>query len=99
MRPAPPCQELDVASLLIADDEEGLRAFLAAALETEGHEIALAADGTAALAELSRRSFDLVITDLKMPGADGMAVLQQVRAEHQGTQVIVLTAHGSVASA
>src|SRR5438270_384492 len=36
MRPAPPCQELDVASLLIADDEEGLRAFLAAALETAG---------------------------------------------------------------
>jgi two-component system response regulator FlrC len=88
-----------MASLLIADDEEGLRDFLAGALETEGHEITLAADGTTALGLLSRRSFDLVLTDLKMPGADGMAVLQQVKAEHPGTQVIVLTAHGSVQSA
>ncbi len=88
-----------VAQILIVDDQEGVRSFLAGALEEEGHEIIQAADGRAALVELARRQFDVILTDLKMPGADGLAVLKQARAADPDVQVIVLTAHGTVQSA
>ncbi len=85
-----------MARLLIVDDEEGIRAFLEAALVSEGHQVTQAVDGADALARLARTGFDLVVTDLKMPGVDGLAVLTHVREEHPGTQVIVLTAHATV---
>jgi two-component system response regulator FlrC len=85
-----------MARLLIVDDEEGIRAFLEAALVTEGHQVTQAVDGADALATLARVGFDLVLTDLKMPAVDGLAVLARVREEHPGTQVIMLTAHGTI---
>jgi two-component system response regulator FlrC len=85
-----------MARLLIVDDEEGLRSFLEAALVPQGHHVSLAVDGADALRQLERAGFDLVLTDLKMPGVDGLTVLNHVRAEHPGTQVIVLTAHGTI---
>ncbi len=88
-----------MARLLIVDDEEGLRSFFEAALVSEGHHVTLAVDGADALAKLERAGFDLVLTDLKMPRVDGLAVLHHVRAEHPGTQVIVLTAFGTVETA
>ncbi|MGE5175557.1 MAG: sigma-54-dependent transcriptional regulator [Hyphomicrobiales bacterium] len=89
-----------MARILIADDEEGIREFVAEALEDEGHTTIRAADGQAAAARLSRESFDLVITDLKMPGAiDGMALLRKVRADQPEAEVVVLTAHGTVETA
>ena len=88
-----------MARLLVVDDDEGLRSFLEAALSSEGHEVTLAIDGSDALRKLDAAGFDLVLTDLKMPGVDGLAVLQHVRAEHPGTQVILLTAHGTVETA
>ena len=88
-----------MARLLIVDNEEGLRSFFEAALVSEGHHVTLAVDGADALAKLERAGFDLVLTDLKMPRVDGMAVLHHVRAEHPGTQVIVLTAFGTVETA
>jgi len=88
-----------VASVLIVDDEAGIRSFLSEALADEGYEIGQAAEGAAAIAELRARAFHLVITDLKMPGVDGMQLLAHVREQHPDTEVIVLTAHGSVGSA
>jgi two-component system response regulator FlrC len=88
-----------MARLLVVDDDEGLRSFLDAALSREGHDVTLAVDGADALRRLDAAGFDLVLTDLKMPGVDGLQVLQQVRAEHPGTQVILLTAHGSIETA
>jgi two-component system response regulator FlrC len=88
-----------MARLLVVDDDEGLRSFLEAALTSEGHDVTVAVDGADALRRLDAAGFDAVITDLKMPGVDGMQVLQHVRAEHPGTQVIVLTAHGSIETA
>ncbi len=85
-----------MATILVADDEEGVRSFVAEALETEGHRVVQAADGDEAARWLDRRSFHLLITDLKMPGTDGMALLRKVRAEQPETEVLVLTAHGSV---
>ena len=88
-----------MARLLIVDDDEGLRSFLEAALSSDGHEVTVAVDGADALRRLDAAGFDLVLTDLKMPGVDGLAVLQHVRAEHPGTQVILLTAFGTVETA
>ncbi|MFW6012539.1 MAG: response regulator, partial [bacterium] len=61
-----------MATVLVADDEEGVRSFVAEALETAGHQVVQAADGDAAAHLLERRSFQLLVTDLKMPGLDGM---------------------------
>ena len=57
------------------------------------------ADGDEAAALLDRQAFDVVVTDLKMPGRDGLALLAKIRAEQPETQVILLTAHGTVETA
>src|SRR3569623_1024132 len=87
------------ARLLVVDDEEGVRTFLADALSDAGHAVSQAADGEAALALLGKSSFHVVLTDLRMPGVDGMALLQTIRRESPDTEVIVLTAHGSIENA
>jgi two-component system response regulator HydG len=88
-----------MARILVADDEPGLREFVADALELDGHVCVQAPDGRAAAKLLDERGFDLVITDLKMPGLDGMALLRKVRAEQPEVEVIVMTAHGTVDNA
>ncbi len=88
-----------MARVLVADDEAGIREFMGDALELEGHEVALAEDGTRAARLLDDRRFDVLVTDLRMPGKDGMELVRKVRAEQPETQVIVLTAHASVDSA
>ena len=88
-----------MARILVVDDEEGIRSFLAEALEGAGHQVTQAADGLAGLDALSRHAFDLVLTDLKMPGLDGMSLLKHVRAEQPDVEVIVLTAYATVQTA
>jgi two-component system response regulator FlrC len=89
-----------MANILIVDDEEGIREFLADALADDGHDIATAPDGLAAVALLHDRAFDLMITDLRMPGAlDGVDLLRKAKADQPDIEVIVLTAYGSVDTA
>jgi two-component system, NtrC family, response regulator AtoC len=88
-----------MARILVADDEPGLREFITDALELDEHVIVQAPDGRAAAKLLDERGFDLVITDLKMPGLDGMAILRKVRGEQPEVEVIVMTAHGTVDNA
>ncbi len=88
-----------MARILVADDEPGLREFVADALELDGHDVVTAPDGKAAAKLLDERSFELLVTDLKMPGMDGMALLRKVRAEQPEVEVIVMTAHGTVNNA
>jgi two-component system, NtrC family, response regulator AtoC len=88
-----------MARILIVDDEEGIRSFLAEVLEDEGHHIEQAENGQEALSLLNRIGFDLVVTDLKMPVLDGMAVLRFLKTEQPEIPALVLTAHGSVESA
>jgi two-component system response regulator FlrC len=88
-----------MARILIADDETGIREFMADALELDGHEVVQAEDGLQAAHRLDTCSFDLLLTDLKMPGRDGMSLVRKVRAEQPEVQVIVLTAHGTVDTA
>jgi DNA-binding NtrC family response regulator len=86
-------------AILVADDEPGVRESLAEILRDAGYEVQAAADGTAAFAALETRDFGLVITDIRMPGADGIAVLKRAREISPQTLVLVMTAHGSVETA
>jgi two-component system response regulator AtoC len=85
--------------VLVVDDEPGVRSFVATALRRAGFEIDEATDTESALRTLRRRSYAVIVTDLRMPGADGMALLDHARKDHPDTEVIVLTAHGTVTAA
>ncbi|MGZ3421675.1 MAG: sigma-54-dependent transcriptional regulator [Polyangiales bacterium] len=85
--------------ILVTDDEEGVRTFLAEALERDGHEVEQAADGEAALRAAREEPFDVVITDLRMPKMDGMTLVRTLRTEQPDVELIVLTAFGDVATA
>jgi two-component system, NtrC family, response regulator AtoC len=85
--------------ILVADDEEGVRTFLAESLERAGHEVTQVADGAAAVGAAREEPFDVVLTDLRMPGTDGMTVVRTVRTEQPDVEVIVITAFGDVATA
>jgi DNA-binding NtrC family response regulator len=85
--------------VMVVDDEAILRDALAEALRRAGHEVEAFDSGRPAVERLAGESFDLVITDLKMPGADGMAVLEEARRTSPDVPVLVITAHGTVESA
>lgn len=86
-------------NILIIDDEKNIREGLAAALEMDGYNVVLAADGETGLQLVGRGDIDLVITDLRMPGISGEEVLAKVTSESPGLPVIVLTGHGTIDSA
>src|SRR5262245_4692214 len=86
-------------AILVADDEAGVRESLAEVLRDAGYTVETAVDGSAALAALDNHDFAIVITDLRMPGADGLAVLRKLCEVAPQTVPMVMTAHGSVESA
>jgi len=86
-------------AILVADDEPGVRESLAEVLRDAGSVVHTAADGAAALKALEEHDFGIVITDLRMPVADGLAVLRRAREISPQTLVLVMTAHGSVETA
>ena len=86
-------------TILIAEDEAAVRESLAEVLRDEGYQVTTAADGTSALAVLDTQDFDLVLTDLRMPGADGLAILRHVREVSPQTLVLLMTAHATVETA
>ena len=83
--------------ILVVDDEKIKRVTLADDLATQGHDVVTAADGAEALHKLDQERFDLVVTDLKMPGIDGLELLKHVK---QGllsdVEVVMMTAYGSI---
>jgi two-component system response regulator FlrC len=85
-------------SILVVDDEPAQRQFLKGSLDKE-HDITTAADGVEATQMLSRRSFDLIITDERMPRMGGLELIEWVRERTPETPIIVLTAYGSVETA
>ncbi|OLD68170.1 MAG: DNA-binding response regulator [Candidatus Rokubacteria bacterium 13_1_20CM_70_15] len=89
----------DPATLLIADDDPGLRQSLERTLTREGYRVILASDGNAALERLQAGGVDLVLTDLKMPGLSGIELLRAVKAIASEVDVILLTAFGTVEEA
>ena len=85
--------------LLIIDDEEVALRNLVHVFDREPCEVTACGSGAAGLAALERQRFDVVLTDLRMEGVDGMAVLERVRTQSPDTQVIVVTGHATIDSA
>ncbi|HVX97313.1 MAG TPA: sigma-54 dependent transcriptional regulator [Polyangia bacterium] len=84
--------------VLIADDELNMRRVLEAILRREGYDVVTAANGIDALAAMNR-DVHTVITDLKMPGLDGMGLLKKLSVDYSDVPVVMITAHGSVENA
>jgi two-component system nitrogen regulation response regulator NtrX len=87
-----------MAKILIIDDEPGIRTTLADILHDEGHRTTLCESGEEGLAQYAREEVDLIILDLWLPGIDGMAVLERLRAAG-APPVIVVSGHGNVDTA
>jgi two-component system response regulator HydG len=89
----------DPATLLVADDDPGLRESLERTLTREGYRVVLASDGRAALERVQAGGVDLIVTDLKMPGLTGLELLRAAKAIMPDVDVILLTAFGTVEEA
>lgn len=85
--------------ILLADDERTIAVTLGDALRAAGHEVTVATDGEQALQALRTETFDCAITDIRMPKADGRAVLRAVRETQPSCRVIVITAYANVEDA
>ena len=86
-------------SILVVDDEVRLADVLAAALEDLGYRATAVHSARAALVELERARFDLVLTDLRLPVMDGRALLREVRSRWPEVPVIIITAFAAVRDA
>jgi two-component system response regulator PilR (NtrC family) len=87
------------ARILVVDDEPSMREFLTICLRRAGYEVEAAPGGEAALARLDAHPFDLVITDLTMPGIDGMELLRRVTARPEPPLVLMITAFATTDTA
>jgi len=87
------------ARILVADDEESLCWVLERGLRQVGYEVVVVKDGEAALRALEAEPFDLVFLDVRMPGLDGLTVLERARAARPDACVVVMTAHGTMDTA
>jgi two-component system response regulator GlrR len=87
------------ASLLLVDDDPDLLRLLAIRLKANGYDVTAVENGQKALASIAAARPDLVLTDLRMDGMDGMALFQEVQASYPGLPVIILTAHGTIPDA
>ena len=87
------------AKILIVDDEAGVLLTTCAILQQEGYDVEAAASGVEAVEAIRQRHYDLVLTDLKMPGIDGLGVLAEVRKRSPLTVTVMMTGYGSVVSA
>ncbi len=84
-----------MAKILVIDDELSMREFLQILLEKEGYEATVAAGANAALEAMAGDSFDLIISDIRMPGMSGLEFLEQIRADGRAVPLILITAYAS----
>jgi two-component system, cell cycle response regulator CpdR len=83
--------------ILLAEDDDSLRRFLAKALERAGYEVISCPDGEAALEALDEGPFDLLLTDIVMPGVDGIEVARQAAARAPEQRIMFITGFAAVA--
>ena len=86
-----------MARILIVDDEEDVRIALKQVLERAGYEVSVAATGNEGLDVMKREGADLVITDVIMPGVDGIVTAKQIREKYRDTRIIVISGGGRTA--
>ena len=99
----PPCSPVNILTLarhlLLVDDEEALRSVLAERLTDQGFEVVEAADGESALKALDGFAFDVIVSDLRLPGVDGRQVIDAALTRYPGIVAIVVTGYGTVKDA
>jgi len=88
-----------MATILIVDDEKNIRTHLATFVRSLGHVVETAADGREALALLGRHDADLVFSDVRMAGMDGLALLREIRRQRPEAVVVLMTAYATVPEA
>ncbi|HTZ99435.1 MAG TPA: sigma-54 dependent transcriptional regulator [Candidatus Aquilonibacter sp.] len=87
------------ASILLVDDESGIRESLGALLGDEGYDVEAAASGEECLDRLAKRSFDLVLLDVWLPGIDGLETLERMQAQSGVPMVVMISGHGNIETA
>ncbi len=83
-------------SILVVDDDKEIRTWLKKTLEYRRFDVHFAEDGPSALARVEDTALDLVMLDIKMPGMDGMQVLQQIKERHPELPVVMISGHGTI---
>lgn len=86
-------------NILVIDDERRMCLVLKAGLEVDGYQVEIAADGLEGLTKFRTGQFDVVLTDLKMPGIDGLALLTEIKKLNRATEVILMTAFATAQTA
>ena len=82
-----------MARILITEDEDSLRSFVARALRMDGHETVEAADGAEGLEALAEGRFDLLLSDIRMPAMDGIAMAQQIARGFPDLKILLMTGY------
>ncbi len=88
-----------MASILVVDDEPGVRSALSGVLRDEGYDVEAVESGEACLARLTDADYDVVLLDVWLPGMDGLATLARMRERQADAQVVMMSGHGSIESA
>jgi two-component system nitrogen regulation response regulator NtrX len=86
-------------NILIVDDEAGIRQSLKGVLEDEGYKVAVVESGEACLDALRRRSYDVILLDIWLPGMDGLEALKKIREAEDAPEVIMISGHGTIETA
>lgn len=81
--------------ILVADDEPSVRQFVERALNYAGYAVTLAPDGNAALEALSKRQYDLLLTDIVMPDLDGIALSLKVAKDYPSTKILLMSGYAN----
>jgi len=81
--------------ILVVDDEEVIRELLSEILMDEGYEVDTAKEGNEAMEKIKRLPFELVITDIRMPGLNGMEILRETKKKNPSIEVIIITGYGT----
>ncbi len=85
-----------MANILIVDDDERIRKLLLRMLEGAGHDVAVAADGDAAIARFRQRGADIILADILMPGKDGIEMILELRREAPELKIIAMSGGGRI---
>jgi len=88
-----------VSTILVVDDKEMMRDSVATTLSRKSHTVVTASGGKEALEKIAKRSFDAVITDLQMPGMDGLELIDEIRQRDEQLPVVFMTAYGTIETA
>ena len=84
-----------MARILVAEDEQAVSAFVVRALSTRGHEVTAVPDGLAALEALERDTYALLLTDIVMPGMDGIALALKVSRDRPDMKILLMSGYAA----